>query len=78
MKPKRKTTTIERVDIVDRMSLRAATFDRLLKDGFRVVHSGPYTTKAMFPEIYPDWFMLTAERIRLPELGVLLEQMEEC
>ena len=78
MKPKRKTTTIERVDIVDRMSLRAATFDRLLKDGFRVVHSGPYTTKAMFPEIDPDWFMLTAERIRLPELGVLLEQMEEC
>ena len=63
MKPKRKTTIIERVEIVDRMSLRAATFDRLFKDGFRVTHSGPYTTKAMFPIVDPDWFMLTAERV---------------
>ena len=63
MKRKRKTTIIERVEIVDRMSLRAATFDRLFKDGFRVTHSGPYTTQAMFPEIDPDWFILTAERV---------------
>ena len=63
MKRKRKTTIIERVEIVDRVSLRAATFDRLLKDGFRVTHSGSYTTEAMFPEINPDWFMVTAERV---------------
>ena len=63
MKPKRKITTIERVEIVDRMSLRATTFVKLYKEGFRVTHSGPYTTKAMFPEIDPDWFMLTAERV---------------
>ena len=76
MKPKRKTTIIERVEIVDRMSLRAATFDRLFKDGFRVTHSGTYTTKAMFPEINPDWFMLTAERIRLAEPGLQLKRTE--
>ena len=78
MKPKRKTTIIERVEIVDRISLRAATFNRLFKDGFRIVRSGPYTTKAMFPEIDPGWFMVTAERIRIPELDVLSEQIEEC
>lgn len=63
MKPKHVTTIVERVEIVDRMSLRAATFDRLFKEGFRVTHSGPYTTKSMFPECDPDWFMLTAERV---------------
>lgn len=64
MKPKHETTIIERVKIVDRMSLRAATFDDLFKRGFRVTHSGPYTTKAMFPEVDAEWFMVTAERIK--------------
>ena len=63
MNPKRKTTIIERVEIVDRMSLRAATFDRLFKDGFRIVRSGPYATEAMYPEINPGWFMVTAEKV---------------
>ena len=63
MKPKRKTTIIERVEIVDRMSLRADTFNRLFKDRFRIVRSGSYTTKDMFPEIDPGWFMLTAEKV---------------
>lgn len=63
MKPKRKTTIIERVEIVDRMDLRAATLANLHEDGYRVTYSGPYTTKAMFPKVDPEWFTLAAERV---------------
>ena len=78
MKRKRKTTIIERVEIVDQYINEDSVFAELRDRGFRVTRAGPYATKAMFPTVDPDWFMLTAERIRIPELGVLLEQMEEC
>ena len=63
MKRKRKATIIERVEIVERETAREVTFNGLIRDGYRIVHSGPYTTKAMFPKVDPHWFMLTAERV---------------
>lgn len=58
-----KKTIIELVEIVDRIEVKAATWDRLINDGYSITHSGPYTTKAMWPEVDSTWFMLIAERV---------------
>jgi hypothetical protein len=61
-KKRHKKTIIERVEIVDRIEVREATWDRLEQEGYRVTHSGPFTNKAMFPAVDSTWFMVIAER----------------
>jgi hypothetical protein len=61
-KPSRRITVIERIEIVDHCDNRSSVFTGLREKGYRVTHSGPYTNKKMWPEVDPDWFMLTAER----------------
>ena len=60
--PRRKITVIERIEIVEHVENRSSVFAELKEKGYRITHSGPYTTKKMFPKVDPDWFMLTAER----------------
>ena len=62
MKRKRKTTIIERVEIVDEEYRRALIMSRLSDDGYRIIHLGPYRDAKSFPSVNIDWFMLTAER----------------
>ena len=62
MKRKRKTTVIERVEIVDEEYRRALVMSRLSDDGYRIIHIGPYRDAKTFPSVNVDWFMLTAER----------------
>ena len=63
MKRKRKTTIIERVEIVDEEYRRALIISRLSDDGYRIIHIGPYRDSRTFPGVNIDWFMLTAERV---------------
>ena len=63
MKRKRKTTVIERVEIVDEEYRRALIMSRLSDDGYRIIHIGPYRDAKTFPSVNVDWFMLTAERV---------------
>ena len=62
MKRKRKTTVIERGEIVDEEYRRALIMSRLSDDGYRIIHIGPYRDAKTFPGVNVDWFMLTAER----------------
>ena len=64
-KKRNKKTIIERVEIVDRMEVRAATWDRLIKDGFRITHSGPAPLKSNeeWMQVDLNWFKVTAERV---------------
>ena len=63
MKRKRKTTIIERVEIVDEEYRRALIVSRLSDDGYRIIHLGPYRDAKSFPSVNIDWFTLTAERV---------------
>ena len=62
MKPKRKTTIIERVEILDLESVRAVTLQRLKDQGFSVIRCGPFLNRES-GQVRLDWFMLTAERV---------------
>ena len=63
MKRKRKTTIIERAEIVDEEYRRALIMSRLSDDNYRIIHIGPYRDAKTFPGVNVDWFMLTAERV---------------
>ena len=63
-KKRHKKTFIERVEIVDRMEVIAATLDRLHKDGYRVTHSGPCPAgrNDQWKMVDFNWFKVIAER----------------
>jgi hypothetical protein len=58
----RKTTLIERIEIVEHFANESSVFAELRDEGYRITHSGPYTNRKMFPTVDADRFMLTAER----------------
>ena len=64
-KKRNKKTIIERVEIVDRMEVRAATWDKLIRDGYRVTHSGPCPTgrNEEWQMVDLNWFKVIAERV---------------
>ena len=67
MKKSRTRTIIERLKIVDHADNRQEVLSQLHAEGFSVIASGPYVTQRMFPRVHPDWFILTAERIKPSE-----------
>ena len=54
MKRKRKTTIIERVEIVDEEYRRALIISRLSDEGYRIIHIGPYRDAKSFPSVNID------------------------
>jgi hypothetical protein len=57
-----KRTTIERVEITDKMETRTKHLDWCHENGYTVRHIGPYTTEKMFPKMDLSRFKIVAEK----------------
>lgn len=57
-----KRQMLERVRLVGPQDKSREVMEALSRKGFRLIQSGPYTTKTMFPKVDPDRFLFIAER----------------
>jgi hypothetical protein len=57
-----KRQMLERIRLVGPQAKSAEVMEALARKGFRLIQSGPYTTKSMFPKVDPDRFLFIAER----------------
>lgn len=59
---KGKTKRIERREFVGVMNDSACIFDQLRFSGWRIIYSGPYCNKRMWPKLDATRFHIIAER----------------
>ena len=57
-----KRQMLERVRLVGPQDKSREVMEALALKGFRLIQSGPYTTRTMFPKVDPDRFLFIAER----------------
>lgn len=57
-----KRQMLERVRLIGPQDKSRAVMEALARKGFRLIQSGPYTTKTMFPKVDPTRFLFIAER----------------
>ena len=57
-----KRQMLERIRLVGPQDKSREVMEALAEKGYRLIQSGPYTTKTMFPKVDPDHFLFIAER----------------
>lgn len=69
MKYVTKRERLERITFIGPMELGQQVLDCLHANGWHIVHSGPYTSKRMFPKVDDKRFLFVMER-ELEDEGV--------